>query len=243
MQGVAHGILILTAAELEARALARELELPLQGALPFPAFGRGPVRLAPVGLRGGLLERRWASLLDGLDRPLIVSAGVCAGLDPRLRPGDLVLPESVIGPLGGLYNVTPSRHLAAVRLAALRGAPAARTGALCTIHEVAATPAAKAALLAATGAVAADMESAVILAAAAAAGCPSLVVRGVSDGAAETLPPELADLVSPEGRLRRGRALAVAVTRPAVIPRALALGRATRRALRAVAVLLAGLVE
>ena len=97
-----------------------------------------------------------------------------------------------------------------------------------------ATPEAKAALFARTGAVAADMESSVILAAAAAAGLPSLVVRAVSDAAHEALPPELIRLVTPEGRLRVAGAVAL-IAHPAVVPRAIELRRATRRALGKVA--------
>jgi hypothetical protein len=82
------GILILTAVELEARVLARRLELPPITVLPFPAFGRGPLRVAPVGLRAGFLAARWPRLLAGFNYPLVVSGGVC-GLAPDLsgRPG------------------------------------------------------------------------------------------------------------------------------------------------------------
>ena len=83
-------ILVLTAVELEARALARALSLPLLPSLSFPAFGRGTLRVAPVGLRAGLLAARWTALVAASDRPLVVSAGVCGGLDPDLRVGDLV---------------------------------------------------------------------------------------------------------------------------------------------------------
>jgi len=236
------GILILTAVELEARVLARELEFPLLSSLPFPAFGRGSVRLAAVGLRAGLLEARWAALTEGLDRPLIVSAGVCGALDPRLRPGDLAIPESVLAPTGELYNVTPSQHRRALGAAASRVRAPARSGLLVTTRDVVGTPEGKAELFAQTGAVAADMESAVVLARAAASGCPSLVVRGVSDGAAQSLPPELVGLVTPEGKLRSARVLALMASRPAVLPRALALSHTTRKALRAVATLLATLL-
>ena len=110
-----------------------------------------------------------------------------------------------------------------------------------TSREVAATAEAKAALFASSGAVAVDMESSVILAHAAAAGCPALVVRGVSDTAGESVPLELVDLMTPEGRLRPVRALALTVTRPRLLPRALALRQATRRALGAVARVLAAI--
>ena len=228
------GILILTAVELEARALARQLELPAITSLPFPAFGRGDLRVAPVGLRAGLLSSRWPAITAGLDRPLVISAGVCGALAPDLQAGDLVLPESVIGPSAERLNVTPTAYARATGLAG-----AARRGTLATSREVVATAEAKAALFARTGAVAVDMESSVILAHAAGAGCPTLVVRGVSDAAGESLPPELIGLVTEAGKLRTARALALTLTRPRVLPRALALRQATRRALTAVARFLA----
>jgi len=43
-------VLILTAVDLEARALARELELPLLRRFSFSTYGRDALRLAPVGL-------------------------------------------------------------------------------------------------------------------------------------------------------------------------------------------------
>jgi adenosylhomocysteine nucleosidase len=229
--------LICTAVELEAQVLARALELPTLSSLAVPAFGAGDVRVAVIGLRAGLLPTRWPALLTGLSDPLVISAGVCGGLDPALAPGDLVLPDSVLGPAGELANVTPSDHRAAWALA-----PSARAGRLITMREVIATPEAKAALFARTGAVAVDMESSVILAAAAAAGLPSLVVRAVSDAAHDALPPDLIRLVTPEGRLRVAGAVAL-IAHPAVVPRAIQLRRALRTALGKVALLLAALTS
>jgi len=222
-------ILILTAVELEARALARALSLPLLRSLSFPAFGCGTILVAPVGLRAALLGSRWRALVSASDHPLVVSAGVCGGLDPALRAGDLVLPDIVINDAGLRLPVTGT---VAQRAAAAGGAPA-RAGWLATSSRVVATPAAKAALRAATGAAVVDMESAAILEAAAAHGCASLVVRAVSDDAGETLPDELMRLLGADGRLRRRGALALA--RPRVLARALQLRRSTRRALATVA--------
>ena len=221
-------ILVLTAVELEARALARALSLPSLPSLSFPAFGRGTIRVAPVGLRAGLLSSRWTALVSASDRPLVVSAGVCGGLDPTLRAGDLVLPDGVISDGGLRLPVTGS----VAQRAAAAGA-AARAGVMATASRAVATPEAKAALRAATGAVAVDMESAAILEAAAARGCFSLVVRAVSDDARETLPDELMHLVGADGRIRCGGVLVLA--RPRVLRRALQLRRSTRRALASVA--------
>ncbi len=142
-------------------------------------------------------------------------------------------------PRGGLHPITSSYH---GRAAASAGTTAC-TGPLITTREVVATPEAKALLHAKSGAVAADMESSFIVAQAASFGCPVLVIRAVLDGAGEGLAPELTRLVTPEGNLRLTRALALSVTRPAVLPGALTLRRRTHQALRAVARVLAALVE
>jgi adenosylhomocysteine nucleosidase len=230
-------ILILTGVELEARALARQLELPAWRGLGFPVFGRGAVRLAAVGLGAGLCESRFGPLADGLDVPLVISAGVCGALDPRLRSGDLVIPERVIDQ-DGVTHAVAVRH----RELLAGASPAPWAGALYTAREVVATPGAKAALFARTGAVAVDMESAVVAARAARAGCQALVVRAVSDDAGHSMPAELARLVTPEGRLRVASALTLGVTRPAALAGALELGQRTRRALQVVARTLAAMI-
>jgi hypothetical protein len=73
------------------------------------------------------------------------------------------------------------------------------------------------------------------------AGVAALVVRGVSDAAGSSVPAALSALVSPEGRVRGGRALLLALTQPQTLPRALALRRGSRLALASVARVLAGL--
>src|SRR5262245_53261560 len=106
------GILILTAVELEARTLARHLELPALASAAGPVYGRDAVRITPVGLGAHLLDQRATPLRQRLERPLVVSAGACAGLDPMLRCGDVVVPGFVLGPAGELQNVTPDPHRA-----------------------------------------------------------------------------------------------------------------------------------
>ena len=138
-------MLVLTAVELEARALARELELPQGSRFPFPVYerpteiGRARLRVAPVGLRAALLPERWPALVADLASPLVISAGTCGALAPGLGVGDLILPESVLGPTGERLNVTPGAHRSA-----LERAPDAWTGLLLTSAELVGTPEAKA---------------------------------------------------------------------------------------------------
>jgi hypothetical protein len=231
-------ILVLTGVELEARVLSRELELPRLSRFPFPVYERahptGRVRVAPLGLRAALLPERWTILAGDLGRPLVISAGVCGALAPWLGVGDLILPESVLGFAGERLNVTAGVHASAVRLAG-----GADTGLLLTSSELVATPEAKAQCWHATGAAAVDMESATILAWASGQGCPSLVVRAVGDTARQRLPSALVGLVTPEGKLRTRRAVALVLTRPLTIPHALALREGVRTALKRIARLLA----
>src|SRR5439155_1588818 len=85
---------------------------------------------------------------------------------PELRPGDLVVPDVVLGPAG--------ERFATVEVAGLP-----RAGALAGVTDVVETPAAKARLWVETRALACDMESAVILAWARARGIPAAVIRGL----------------------------------------------------------------
>ena len=235
-------VLVLTAVELEARALARALGLPRLASLPFPASGNAVFSVVAVGLRATLLSARLPALLEMLGRPLVVSAGVCGALDPKVKRGTVVLPETVIGAGGERYGVAIAQHRRYVEALERRGVPFA-TGTLATAMSTVAFPDARAALREATGAVAVDMESSLILRAAAQADCPALVLRGVSDDVTESLPSELLGLVTPEGRLQRGRAVATLIRHPAVLARALTLQRATHAALAAVAGALRSVTE
>jgi len=211
-------ILVLAAVELEARALARALRLPRLKSFSFPAFGDARFRLAPVGLAARVLSARFPALLEGLEHPLVISAGVCGALDPAVSCGSLILPETVIGPRGERYAAAAAHHRRHVAALSDRGMRFA-TGALATVAEVAATPGAKAKLREAT----------------AEAGCPGLVLRGVSDDAEDSLSPELAALLTAEGRVRKARAAATVLRQPAIVPQALKLQRATQGALATVA--------
>ncbi|HET9314739.1 MAG TPA: hypothetical protein VFQ51_04080, partial [Vicinamibacteria bacterium] len=147
------GILILTGVELEARALARHLELPSWNPPSAPgsvgrAFGAGRLRVAVAGIRACRLSARWPRLLDGLGRPLVVSAGVCGALDPALAPGALVCPERVRASDGREHRLEDPRHRDRIagRVGPLHG------GCLVSAPEIVATPADKARLRRDTGA-------------------------------------------------------------------------------------------
>ena len=214
-----RSLLVLTAIDLEARALARDLGLAAVAGSRWPHYRGGALEVACVGLRASLLDERAAALRAPT---VVVSAGACGALSPSLAEGALVVPEIVLAPDG--------EHLATDALPGL-----SRQGVLLTIAEIAETAEAKARLWLETGATAVDMESAPIVRWARQRGARAAVVRGVSDIAASSVPADLASVVASDGRTSPGRAARTILARPAALGQALALRRGTSAALRAVA--------
>jgi adenosylhomocysteine nucleosidase len=219
-------ILVLTAVDIEARALARDLGLAARSAA-WPHFRGGVLEVACVGLRARELSVRAAAFRAPT---VVVSAGACGALAPGLREGALVVPEIVL--------TADGERLVTDALPGL-----ARAGTLATVADVAGTPEAKARLWLETAALAVDLESAVIMRWARDRGARAAVVRGVSDTAMQAVPPELAALVTADGRVSAGRAARAILARPAALGPALALRRGTAAALRTVATALGTLAR
>lgn len=211
-------ILVLTAVDVEARGLARQLGLAAVATSRWPHYRGGLLEVTCVGPRAVRLGERAAW------RPptLVVSAGACGALAPDLAVGSLIVPAAVIGPGGA-------------RLGTASVSPLGRAGTLLTVGDVVHTPSEKARLWIETGALAVDTESFVLLEWARTQGVPAAVIRGVSDAATSGVPPDLAALVEPGGRVSRSHALRAMLARPAALADAIALGRGTGVALRTVA--------
>jgi adenosylhomocysteine nucleosidase len=220
-------VLVLTAVELEARALARHLGLTRFARSAWPHFVGGALQVACVGLRASQLSARAAEL-----RPfdMVISAGACGALAPGLAAGDLVIPELVLDAAGRSWTAAPLRALAA-------------TGTLLTAADVVETAAQKSRLWLETGARAVDMESAHVLAWAATLGMPGAVIRAVSDGAERGVPAALAASVADDGRLRPLRAVTSALAGRAAFSDLMELRAGTEAALKSVAGALATLVR
>ncbi len=217
-------LLVLTAVDVEARALARHLGLaPVAG--PFLRFAGGALELVVVGVGAGHLDAR-AGAPDA--STVVVSAGACGALAPELAVGALVVPETVLSP-GGRRLPT----------AAVGDLP--RRGLLVSADRVIEDAAGKSRLWLATGALAVDMESATILAWAAARGVAGAVVRGVSDPADRGVPADLARVAQEDGRTRPLRAVSAVLARPRALADAMALKAGATAALKTVAAALARL--
>ncbi len=145
--------------------------------------------------RARIATRRLLS--DGAEA--LVSFGVAGGLDPKLRPGTVVLADSVIAP-NGVRRACDHDWLC--RLGDLLGetVPYA-TAAVFGGDEALDSREAKGAVFARHGAVAVDLESFAVSETASAAGAPFVVIRAVADPAERNVPSAALAGLTAEGRM------------------------------------------
>jgi adenosylhomocysteine nucleosidase len=141
------------------------------GALRFRLrqAGRGGVRLVQTGIGGAAAAAAAERFFREAHPAAAFSAGFAGGLDPALRVGDLVHDPSL-----------STLHLP-------EDLPC-RTGRIVSVERPIETPGEKAALWRAADALAVDMESKALAAACQRAEVPLLVLRAISDCAADALP-------------------------------------------------------
>jgi adenosylhomocysteine nucleosidase len=167
----------------------------------------GPGRLAICGdastLRAKLAELTCQPII------LVISWGVCGGLDPRLRPGDLILGAEVVSAEGRINTDEAVTSSLAQRLidAGARVAVERVAGASSPVS----TARAKAELRLATGAAAVDMESLTAGRFALERRTPFAILRAVADPADRDLPPLVLSAV--DSAARDGRAAFRALSR------------------------------
>ena len=144
---------------------------------------------------------------------VVISFGLCGGLDPDLRPGDLLLADDIAPGTGEPIAVsTPLRARLHARLG--EAGLTVAGGTLLGSDTPVATADEKHALFGKTGARAVDMESHGVAAATQAAGAQILVVRAVADPAERNVPKAALNAVGADGRLRLFRAIATMYVRP-----------------------------
>jgi adenosylhomocysteine nucleosidase len=128
---------------------------------------------------------------------LVVSWGLCGGLDPRLRPGDLILGAEVVADEGAVRTDDAVTLSLAQRLGG--------AGVRVSVQRLAAsnapvlTAAAKTDLRRASGAAAVDMESLIAGRYALEQRAPFAILRAVSDPAERDLPPLVLKAVDSDG--------------------------------------------
>jgi adenosylhomocysteine nucleosidase len=167
---------------------------------------------------------RLAAALAAMPRPAaILSLGIAGGLDPSLRPGDLIVARHVIAEARWPAHEGWS--------AAIAEATNARRADIAGSDRIIASAAGKAALRAATGAAAVDMESAAV----ARLGVPFAVLRAVADTADEALPAAAADGLDEAGNPAPWRVIRALLRRPSDLPGLIRVALRSRTALAALA--------
>lgn len=161
-------------------------------------------------------------LLDRLrhHKPIgLISFGLAGGLEPCLRPGDLLLSTQVITP-ERRWQMAPEFRDRMLKFARELGAV---DGAVFSSATIIASPQEKSRTWRETGALAVDMESFIVARAAHSMGIPFLVMRAIADPAAQELPPVAWESFSSEqGVLFRSLVTALPA-RPRQIPAVCAL--------------------
>jgi adenosylhomocysteine nucleosidase len=211
-EGSASPVGVITGLRAEARCLRRlRVRVTCSGGSPERARAEA-ARLAAEGATG------------------LVSFGLAGGLAPELRPGDLVLPETVQAPDGRSLPTDPAWR-ERLRLLLEKGALRTTGGALAGSERVVATVADKRALLEATGAVAVDMESHEVAALASRAGIPFLVVRAIADPHDGMVPQAALETLRPDGHVHVLSILGGVIREPGQLIALVRLGRNSAAAL------------
>jgi adenosylhomocysteine nucleosidase len=212
------GLAIVTGLAVEAKLIQKAFARTRQEIPGLACDGPGPTRAKAAAAR---LAQDGAALL--------ISFGLCGGLDPDLRPGDLLLADTGLTGDGARHPTSAEqRSVLEARLSGL--ALRIVTGPLLGQDRPLAGAADKAARFAASGARAVDMESHGVARAAEAAGVPFLVVRVVADPAARSLPRAALAAIGPDGRLKLFSALGAMYLRPWESPALIRLAYETRLA-------------
>lgn len=171
-------------------------------------------------------SRKVDALIAGGAKAL-VSFGIAGALDPTLKPGDLIIAESVAMPGGGQLTCDAVwRQRVMPKVSARGGMVAGRSIAAATRVE-------KGSLFQETGAAAVDMESHHVAEAASRHGLPFLVIRAIADTADDTLPEAALKGLNEEGRPAIGAVLLSLLTKPWQLPGLIRVALRSRTAMNA----------
>jgi adenosylhomocysteine nucleosidase len=211
---------IVTAMRVEASCLTR-------ADLPFN-------EMASLGERAaiwlsGMGEKAAREAAEGLQHggcTTLVSFGLAGALDSSLRPGDLVLPDSIHAGHQLSVDLDWRNRLRQQLPAHMK----ITSGILAASPNVLTSADAKRELAEATGACAVDMESGAVAQVAARAGIPFLAVRVIADPLDFSPPPLLLSAVRPDGSADPVRLMALILRRSVTLGTLLRLGSQLRTA-------------
>lgn len=159
----------------------------------------------------------------------VLFTGLAGALAPDLFPGTIVVAEGALSSSGENFLPFQDFFLGFVRpMLEEWHKGSIRFGRILSAEALVGTPREKKRLARETGAIAVDMESAGWLDAASRAGIPAAVVRVISDGADDALPPEILSFVTPEGAVSLRGILRALLLRPTLLYELLLLGSSIR---------------
>jgi adenosylhomocysteine nucleosidase len=211
---------IVTAMRMEARCITRQplafnqrISLGRHASIWLCGMGEEAARQAAAGLKAG-------------GAGALMSFGFAGALDSSLRPGDLVLPETVHAGYSMPVDLGWRSRLRQMLPASLN----VSGGMLVTSNQVLSSASAKLHLARITGARAVDMESGAVAEAAADAGLPFLAVRVISDAVEFSPPPALLDAIRPDGSADLARLLSLLLRGSVTLPTLLRLAAESRAA-------------
>lgn len=152
----------------------------------------------------------------------LISWGCAAALSETLKPGDLVLADTLIDAEGAQIDITPDWHRYTKNL--LSTSLQIHTGSLIESNRIVATSQDKKHLHIKTGAVALDMETIAIAKVARQHKLPFLAIRVIADPVNMDLPKAINHSLNNEGDIMLGKLLLFIVLHPAELPGLIKLG-------------------
>jgi len=195
-------ILILTAVQIEAKAVARALGLARQGDFWRDRDLRICLRTIGIG------SRDLPALEPSTSPEFVILAGLAGALSPSLKVGDVVIDECPTGLKDGF-----SGHF----------------GKIHSTDRLVATPQAKSELFASTHAIAVEMEAQAVRPWVSQLPSAFVLIRSISDSASEGINPRLLRLVDHHGRARPGAIAVELIRSPRLIPELLHLASNSRK--------------
>lgn len=212
---------IVVAMQAEARCITSHC-LPFDQTITVHKYWA--VRVCGIGSEAA--HRAAADLYDRENVSALISFGVAGALDDRLRPGDLVMPESVL--MDRNYPTDQAWRTRIERL--LPDHINIIHGILVSSQQVLTTATEKRALAAQTGACAVDMESGAVAAVAAEKGIPFIAVRAITDPVQYSPPVALMSALRPDGSVKLIQLLTLLLKRSINLHELLRLARSMQAA-------------
>lgn len=160
----------------------------------------------------------------------LISFGIGGALDPKIRPGDIVMPSVIMNSQNESYNVDLDwRDTLRNRYAASLNT---HTNALFTSEKAIATISEKTSLRQRTGASIVDMESSGVAAKATSKNIPFISIRAAADPAERPLPKSALIGINQNGKTRPTAVLSKLFIQPWELPGLILVGRDSAKALK-----------